>query len=419
MQKNKTLISVIGLGYVGLPLAIELGKKFTVIGFDIKKERIDELKKKIDVTKEVKKNCFKQSKFLKFTSDYKDLDKARIFIITVPTPIKQNNSPDLSYIFSACDYIFPSIKRGCIIVLESTVYPGFCEEILAPYIQKKTGFKLNKDFFLGYSPERINPGDNKYKLKNIKKIVSASNQKTLKILCNIYKKIIRAGIYKAETIKVAESAKVIENIQRDINVAFVNELSMIFNKMKIDTEEVLKAAGTKWNFLKFSPGLVGGHCIGVDPYYLTHKCREIKYNPNLILAGRKINDYMPKYISEFILKRFKGKNNIKGLILGATFKENCSDIRNSGSKKIYDFLCKKYPVDIFDPVANKNECKKIYKKFFKDKLKKNKYDFIIIAVAHNFFKKMAFKKIKILAKKNSYIIDIKGILKKSQSNVRL
>ncbi len=251
MQKNKTLISVIGLGYVGLPLAIELGKKFTVIGFDVKEERIDELKKKIDVTKEVKKNSFKQSKFLKFTSDYKDLDKARIFIITVPTPIKQNNSPDLSYIFSACDYIFPSIKRGCIIVLESTVYPGFCEEILAPYIQKKTGFKLNKDFFLGYSPERINPGDNKYKLKNIKKIVSASNQKTLKILCNIYKKIIRAGIYKAETIKVAESAKVIENIQRDINVAFVNELSMIFNKMKIDTEEVLKAAGTKWNFLKF------------------------------------------------------------------------------------------------------------------------------------------------------------------------
>ena len=419
MNKDKIIISVIGLGYVGLPLAIEFGKKFKVIGFDIKKKRILELKKKIDVTKEVTELSFNSSKYLFFTNKEKELVSANIYILTVPTPIKENNKPDLSYIFKACDVVLGTLKIGNIIVLESTVFPGFCEEILAPYIEKKSGFKYNKDFFIGYSPERINPGDSKYKIKNIIKIVSASDIQTLRLLCKIYKKIIPAGIYRAKNIKIAESAKVIENIQRDINVAFMNELAMIFNKMKIDTLEVLKAASTKWNFLKFYPGLVGGHCIGVDPYYLTYKCNQIGYRPNLILASRKINNYTTKYISENIIRKFKGQNNIKGLILGASFKENCPDIRNSGSSKIFSNLKRIYTVEVYDPIASENDCKRIYKKAYIKKLKKNYYDFIIIAVGHKIFKQYGFNKIKNLSKENSYIVDVKSIFKKSESNFRL
>jgi UDP-N-acetyl-D-glucosamine/UDP-N-acetyl-D-galactosamine dehydrogenase len=420
MQKDKNIISVIGLGYVGLPLAIELGKFFNVVGFDISKERIISLKKNYDLSGEVKPEEFKKSKFLSFSYKKKDINNVKVFIISVPTPIKKNNQPDISFIMKACDIIANSIQKKSIIVLESTVYPGFCEEVLAPYIQKLTGYEFNKDFFIGYSPERINPGDSEYKLKNIVKIVSASNKSTLDYLYYIYNSIITAGIHKAKSIKVAESAKVIENIQRDINVAFVNELSIIFNKMNINTSEVLEAARTKWNFLNFSPGLVGGHCIGIDPYYLTYKCKQIGFDPKLILAGRKMNDYLPKFISNKIIKKFKNKKNVKGLILGASFKENCGDVRNSGSKKIFDHLVKKkFKIDIYDPIAIVEECKKIYKKAYINKLKKNSYDFIIVAVSHNFFKRMGFKKINELFKKDSYLLDIKGIFKKSQSQFRL
>ena len=419
MTINKNLITVIGLGYVGLPLAIELGKKFRVIGFDISKERLLNLKKKKDLSGEVETSEFKKSKFLSFTNNKKDLLNTHIYILAVPTPLKKNNTPNITSIIKACKVISHTIQKGSIVVLESTVYPGFCEEFLAPYIQKITGLRLNEDFFVGYSPERINPGSSKYKLKNITKIVSASNKKTLHHLSFIYNSIIKAGIYKVKNIKIAESAKVIENIQRDINVAFVNELSMIFNKMNINTQEVLKAASTKWNFLNFYPGLVGGHCIGIDPYYLTYKCKQIGFNPKLILAGRQINNFLPKYISNKIKKKFKKNKKVKGIILGATFKENCKDIRNSGSQKIFNYLKNNYKVDVYDPYALPEDCIKVYKKSYVKKLNKNYYDFIVIAVGHDYFKKMGYKKIKDLSKKNSYICDIKSLFKKSESQFRL
>ncbi len=419
MKIYEKIISVVGLGYVGLPLAIELGKKFNVIGFDISKNRILNLKKKIDLSKEITSNEFSKSKFLKFSFKKEDLKKSDIYIITVPTPLKNNKKPDISYIIKACDIIFKTIEKGNVIVLESTVYPGFCEEVLAPYIEKKTGFLFNKDFFLGYSPERINPGNSKYKLKNIVKIVSASNKKTLNDLSFIYKSIVNAGIYKVKNIKIAESAKVIENVQRDVNVALINELSMLFNKINIDTKEVLKAANTKWNFLNFSPGLVGGHCIGVDPYYLTFKSKQIGFNPRLILAGRQINDHIPRYISSKIIKNFKNDKSVKGLILGASFKENCTDVRNSGSEKIFNILKKKYQMHIYDPIASENDCKKIYKKLFIKKLRKNFYNFIIIAVGHSYFKKIGYRKIKSFTKKGSILFDVKSIFNKRESQIRL
>ena len=417
---NKIKIAVIGLGYVGLPLAIQLGKYFNVNAYDINKTRILDLNNKVDTTKEITRSEFFSAKKLKFTNDETQLKNSNIFIITVPTPLKNKNIPDLKFIYSALNVITNVLTKKSIIVLESTVYPGFCEEIVKKYFEKKTKYKFNKDFFLGYSPERINPGKSNKKLSNIVKIVSASNQYSLDILCKIYGKIIDAGIFRASSIKIAEAAKVIENVQRDVNIALVNEFAMIFKKMNINTQEVLKAAESKWNFLPFKPGFVGGHCIGVDPYYLTYKSKKIGINPKLILSGRNINNSIPSKVAKEIECKLNSKNEtVKGLIMGLTFKENCNDTRNSGSYKIYKILKKKFKVDVYDPVAIKDDCLKLYKKDLVLKLNKNEYDFILIAVKHDNFKLLGIKKIRSFCTKKGFIYDLKNLFKNEQIDLTL
>ena len=327
-------ISIVGLGYVGLPLAVEFGKKFKVVGFDLNKNRINQLKRKSDVTNEVKKNDFIKSKKLSFTYNYKDLKGSNIYIITVPTPINKFHQPNLINLITASKIVGKVLKKNDIVIIESTVFPGATEEICVPYLQKISNLTFNKDFFCGYSPERINPGDSKYKLPNICKVTSGSTKQVAEIIDQLYSKIIKAGTIKVSSIRVAEAAKIIENCQRDINVAFVNELSIVFDKMNIDTQEVLKAASTKWNFLDFKPGLVGGHCIGVDPYYLTFKAQKVGYKSKIILAGRKLNSKMGQFVVKKLINKMKLKKikllNSKILIMGFSFKENCIDIRNTG-----------------------------------------------------------------------------------------
>ena len=407
IRKNK--IAIFGLGYVGLPLAVEFGKKFDTVGFDINLERIKELKAGIDSTKEFSKKYIKSSKNLIITDQIDELSDRTIFIVTVPTPIYKNKKPDFRNLIDATKKIANIITKNSIVIYESTVYPGLTEEICIPIIEKKSKLIANKDFFYGYSPERINPGDKKHQLKNIKKIVSGSNTYVKKIIKKLYEDIILAGVHVAPSIKIAEAAKVIENIQRDINVAFSNELFKIFEKLNLNTFEILKAANTKWNFLNFKPGLVGGHCIGVDPYYLLHKCKEVNFNPNIITSGRKINDKMGLYYSNLINKKIKKKfhnKKIKILILGYTFKENCSDVRNTKVEDIYKyFLNKKHSVHIYDPWIN-FELKNV--KLIK-KIKKNYYDCIIIAVKHKNFKQMGIKKILSYGKQQTIFYDIKNI----------
>ena len=414
---KKPKICVIGLGYVGLPLAISLSKYFSVTGFDTNPQRVLDLKSGNDITKEIKNNILKKSK-INYTYSEKKLFHCNIFIVTVPTPVNSFNSPDLSNIISATKIAAKNLSNKSLIIYESTVYPGCTEEMLIPIIQKVSKKKLNKDFFVGYSPERIDPGLSKYKLNNQVKIISGSNSKSLKIMRNIYSKIINKKLYETKDIKTAEAAKIIENTQRDINIAFVNELSMLFHKLNINTKEVLSAAKTKWNFLDFKPGLVGGHCIGVDPYYLKFKAIKSGLKPKMISSGREINDSIPYFIFKEVTKifksKFKSKKKINILFMGVTFKEDCNDIRNSKSLNLYKLLKrqKKINIDIYDPIVDKKILFKNYKIRIQEKFKKRYYDAIIIAVPHKVIKKFSINYLKSLGNKKLVIIDLKSIFPK-------
>jgi UDP-N-acetyl-D-glucosamine/UDP-N-acetyl-D-galactosamine dehydrogenase len=417
-------LAVIGLGYVGLPLALEFSKKKTVIGFDINKNRIKELKSGVDKNLEFNKEELQRAQQLKLTDNIDDLKSVNCFIITVPTPIDEFKKPDLRPIFHASEIISKILKKSDLIIYESTVYPGCIEEECVPILEKFSNLNFNHDFFCGYSPERINPGDKKHTISNIKKITSGSTPEVADLVDNLYKKIITAGTHKAPSIKVAEAAKVIENTQRDLNIALINELSILFNKLNIDTQAVLDAAESKWNFLPFKPGLVGGHCIGVDPYYLTHKAESIGYKAKIILAGRELNDKMGEHVvSQLVFAMKKKKIEIKNsriLIMGLTFKENCADIRNSGVKNLFDNL-KKFNciLDLYDPWANKEDIKKIYNINPISSLAKNTYDGLLITVAHDEFKTLGENTIKNLCKKTSVIYDLKNLFKSDKIDLRL
>ena len=413
-------ISIIGLGYVGLPLAVEFGKKYDVLGFDINKERIAELENGYDRTLEVDEQNLKSSAGLKFSSNKEDLKSCDIFIVTVPTPVDEHKRPDLTPLIKASETVGSALKKGDIVIYESTVYPGCTEEDCVPVLEKVSGLKFNEDFFCGYSPERINPGDKEHTVTKILKVTSGSTPEIADKVDALYGSIITAGTHKASSIKVAEAAKVIENSQRDINIAFVNELAILFAKMGIDTLEVLKAAGTKWNFLPFKPGLVGGHCIGVDPYYLTFKAESLGYHPEVILSGRRINDNMGAYVAKEVIKLLiKKSHKVDGarvLVLGITFKENCPDIRNSRVidviSELRDFGCE---IDVYDPWADEAEVKHEYGVSL-TKEPKDKYDAVVLAVAHKEFKGI---KIESLAKEDGVIYDIKGFLPKGVADRRL
>lgn len=419
IKKRREKISVVGLGYVGIPLAIEFAKKADVIGFDINEEKINSYINGLDITKEVGDEELKNTT-IEFTSNENKLKGAKFHIVAVPTPINSDKTPNLKPVISATEIVARNLTRGSIVVYESTVYPGTTEEICIPILEKISGLKYLDDFKVGYSPERINPGDKVNRLKTIVKIVSGCDEETLDTVSKIYEMVIEAGVYRAESIKVAEAAKVIENSQRDINIAFMNELAMVFNKMNIDTQAVLKAAGTKWNFLDFKPGLVGGHCIGVDPYYFIYKAEELGYHSQIILSGRKINDGMAKYIVENTIKSIiKAEKQIKGsrvAILGLTFKENCPDTRNT---KVIDIIeeLKEYGIEtlVYDPVADKEEAMNYYK------LKLNSFDEIknvdavLCAVAHEEIKSINLNQIKKMYNSGTKVlIDIKGIYNKSE-----
>ena len=425
MIKSKDIkLAIIGLEYVGLPLALEFAKKKIVIGFDNNKKRIEELNSGIDKNLEFNKEILQNSKNVNFTNSTNDLKSANCYIVTVPTPILKNRTPDLRPIKNATSLISKYITKNDVIIYESTVYPGLTEDICVKILEKKSNLKYNKDFFCGYSPERINPGDKKHKICNIPKVVAGSNKKTLQFIYNIYSSIIKSKVHKASSIKVAEAAKVIENSQRDLNVAFVNELSIIFNSLGIDTNEVLKAASTKWNFLSFTPGLVGGHCIGVDPYYLTYKAMQSGYNSKVILAGREINNNMGKFIAKTFLNKLdliiEDKKKLNVLIMGFTFKEDCHDIRNTQVISIYKKLIdRKVNVDIYDPLVDPAEIKKFYKINKVNKIKKHNYDGIIIAVSHSNFKSLGISKIRNFCKKNSVIFDVKSLFPKEKDLLRL
>jgi len=422
-MKNKK-IALIGLGYVGLPLAVEFGKKFEVIGFDISKDRIDLLKKNEDLNLEINKNEFATSSYLSFSNSIDDIKECNIYIVTVPTPIDNHNKPDLTALKKSSETVGSVLKKDNIVIYESTVYPGATEEFCVPILEKQSGLKFNTDFYCGYSPERINPGDKKHKLIDIKKVTAGSTPEIALEVDELYKEIIVAGTYKAENIKVAEAAKVIENTQRDLNIALINEFALIFNKMNIDTEAVLNAASTKWNFLSFRPGLVGGHCIGVDPYYLTHKANMLGYKPEIILAGRKLNDNMGSYVANEVSKLMTKKciqvEKANILIMGLTFKENCPDYRNTRVidlvKEFKNFSCN---VDVYDPWVNKKLVADEYKFEPISEPTKGKYDAIVLAVAHDKFKSLSEKLIRSYGKNNHILYDIKYLLKPNESDGRL
>jgi UDP-N-acetyl-D-galactosamine dehydrogenase len=422
-MKNKK-IALIGLGYVGLPLAVEFGKKREVIGFDINKDRIAQLKKGIDSTLEIIKRELKSAFYLSFTTNADDLKDCSIFIITVPTPIDKHKRPDLTFLESSSVTVGSVIKKGDIVIYESTVYPGATEEVCVPILEQQSGLIFNKDFYCGYSPERINPGDKKHRIVNIKKVTAGSTPNIATEVDELYQEIIIAGTHKASSIKVAEAAKVIENTQRDLNIALINELALIFKKLNIDTESVLEAAGTKWNFLPFRPGLVGGHCIGVDPYYLTHKANEAGYYPEMILAGRRLNDNMGSYVADQVSKLMTKKHihiaDANVLVMGLTFKENCPDHRNTRVidlvEELKSFNCN---VDVYDPWINKIQAAHEYKIQPIDKPIQGKYDAIVIAVAHDEFKSLTEKQIRSYGKSSHVLYDIKYLLKANQSDGRL
>jgi len=424
MKSNIKKIAIIGLGYVGLPLSIEFGKKRTVVGFDIDIKRISELKNGNDNTLEVTSQELNDAIYLKYTNQADDIRDCEIFIVTVPTPIDSNKKPDLSPLKKASELLGKILKKKDIVIYESTVYPGATEEVCVPILEKHSGLTFNKDFFCGYSPERINPGIKEHKLTNIKKVTSGSTNEIANEVDQLYQQIITAGTHKASSIKIAEAAKVIENTQRDINIALINELSQIFNKLGIDTEAVLEAAATKWNFIPFFPGLVGGHCIGVDPYYLTHKAMEVGYSPDIILAGRKLNDSMGSYVacqlSDLMKKKHIDIADATILVMGLTFKENCPDLRNSRVvdviTKLQSFNCN---VEVYDPWVNKKDAQQEYGITPIDTLIHGRYDAILIAVAHNQFKQLSLEEIKAYGKDKHVIYDLKYLLKADEVDGRL
>ena len=423
-MKNNYEIGIIGLGYVGLPLAVEFGKKYSTIGYDVSSYRVQELINGIDITGETSKLKIKSSLQLSFSSNIDDLSKCNIFIIAVPTPINKKNIPDLKMLLSATQSVASIVKKNDIVIYESTVYPGCTEEICVPLLQEESNLIYNQDFFCGYSPERINPGDKQHTISKIIKITSGSTPETADLVDNLYKSIISAGTHKALSIKVAEAAKVIENTQRDLNIALINELSILFNKLNIDTQAVLDAAKSKWNFLAYKPGLVGGHCIGVDPYYLTHKAESIGYKAKIILAGRELNDKMGEYVASQLVSEMKKKEieikNSRILIMGLTFKENCADIRNSGVKILFDSL-KKFNciLDIYDPWANSDDIKTVYNIDPIQTLTENTYDGLLITVAHDKFKTLGENYIKNLCKKKRVIYDLKNLFRSNEIDLRL
>ena len=424
MKNNNIVIGIMGMGYVGLPLAVEFGKKYSTIGFDININRIKELKSGKDSTLEVEPEELKITTKLKFTSELNQIAECDIYIITVPTPIDEFKQPDLRPLKSASQSVGKVLSKGNIVIYESTVYPGATEEVCVPILEKESGLKFNQEFFAGYSPERINPGDKEHRVTTIKKVTSGSTPESADIVDQLYKSIITAGTHKASSIKVAEAAKVIENTQRDVNIALINELALIFNRLGIDTQAVLEAAGTKWNFLPFRPGLVGGHCIGVDPYYLTHKAQAIGYQPEVILAGRRINDGMGKYVANQVVKLMVQRGipvaNSNILIMGLTFKENCPDLRNTRVVDIIDELNSyNAKVDIHDPWVDKVEAKNEYGIDVIDGFEMEKYDAIILAVAHKQFSEMAIEQIRKYAKKEHVLYDIKYLFPMGSVDGRL
>ena len=422
--QNATL-AIIGLGYVGLPLAVEFGKQRRVIGFDINPKRIAELQAGQDHTLECSPEELAAATHLGYSCTVQDLQQAQVYIVTVPTPVDQANRPDMTPLVKASTTVGKALKKGDLVIYESTVYPGATEEVCVPVLEQHSGLKFNQDFFCGYSPERINPGDKEHRLPTIKKVTSGSTPEVAEQVDQLYQQIITAGTHKASSIKVAEAAKVIENTQRDVNIALMNELSLIFHRMGIDTLEVLQAAGTKWNFLPFRPGLVGGHCIGVDPYYLTHKAQEVGYHPEVILAGRRVNDSIARHVADETVKLMLKKGfpvlNTKVLVLGLAFKENCPDIRNSKIVDLVNYLksyhCK---VDIFDPWIDINEAALEYNiECLENQPKIPEYHGVIIAVGHTQFRYLSIKEINSFALPNAVIFDVKGVLPMEYADARL
>ena len=420
----KSKLAIIGLGYVGLPLAVEFGKKIDTIGFDINPQRIEELNNAQDSTLEVEPEALKLAARLSYTTSLDEIRDCNIYIVTVPTPIDKDKNPDLTPLVKASNMVGKLLNDGDIVIYESTVYPGATEEVCVPILEQQSGLTFNNGFYCGYSPERINPGDKKHRVTDIKKVTSGSTPEVADRVDSLYKEIITVGTHLASSIKVAEAAKVIENTQRDVNIALINELALIFNKLDIDTEEVLKAAGTKWNFLPFRPGLVGGHCIGVDPYYLTHKAIEVGYRPEMILAGRRLNDSMGRYVagqvSALMAKKRIDVVDAKVLIMGLTFKENCPDLRNTRVvdlvNSFQEFNCN---VDVYDPWIDKNEAKREYGIMPVDTPVKGKYSAIVLAVAHDEFKKISAKEFRTFGRDAHVLYDIKYILKADEVDGRL
>lgn len=424
MNLENLKIGIIGLGYVGLPLAVEFGKKFNTVGFDINQKRVAELRAAVDLTLECSEEELRSAPLLSYTHQLEVIKDCNFYIVTVPTPITDEKTPDLNPLRKASEALASVISHGDIVVFESTVYPGATEEVCLPIIEKKSGLVFNRDFFAGYSPERINPGDKVNRLTTIMKITSGSTPEIADFVDKVYASIVTAGTHKAPSMKVAEAAKVIENTQRDLNIAIINEFAKIFNKLDIDTEDVLKAAGTKWNFLPFKPGLVGGHCISVDPYYLTHKAQEVGYRPEVILAGRRINDGMGEYVATQLVKALTRKkihiDEAKVLILGFTFKGDCPDVRNT---KIIDIVNElkdfNMSVDVFDSWANPEEVKHEYDIELIAQIEKNKYDGIVLAVDHSELKDMGENQLRSFGKENHVLYDVKHVLKSSEADIRL
>lgn len=424
IELPNTKIAIIGLGYVGLPLAVEFGKQFATLGFDIRQARIDELRQGIDSTLEVSASEMAEAKQIRYSATVSDLQDCTVFIVTVPTPIDNAKRPDLTPLIRASEMIGSVLKAGDVVVYESTVYPGCTEEVCVPILERVSGLQYNQDFFAGYSPERINPGDKEHRVINILKVTSGSTPEVADFIDALYRSIIVAGTHKASSIKVAEAAKVIENTQRDVNIALINELALIFNKLGIDTLEVLEAAGTKWNFLPFRPGLVGGHCIGVDPYYLTHKAQEVGYHPEVILAGRRINDGMGAFVATQTVRLMAAKKinpvGAKVLILGLAFKENCPDVRNTRVVDILDSLAEYHAqVDVYDPWINADEAEHEYAIRPISQPELGSYDAIVIAVAHQQFKSLGAEGIRAFGKPASVIYDVKHILPRDAVDGRL
>ncbi|PVV20115.1 MAG: Vi polysaccharide biosynthesis protein VipA/TviB [gamma proteobacterium symbiont of Ctena orbiculata] len=421
---GKVHIGVLGLGYVGLPLAVEFGKKYPTIGLDINEDRVAELKSGQDSSLEVEPEELQQVPHLSYTSSLDDIRVCNVFIVTVPTPINEHKQPDLSPLIGASHALGKVLKKGDIAIFESTVYPGATEEVCVPIMEADSGLRFNQDFYVGYSPERINPGDKEHRLPTIKKVTSGSTPEVTDFVDELYRSIITAGTHKASSIKIAEAAKVIENTQRDVNIALINELALIFNRLDIDTLEVLEAAGSKWNFLPFRPGLVGGHCIGVDPYYLTHKAQSIGYQPEIILAGRRLNDGMGAYVVhsvvKMMMKRGIASNNSKVLVLGLTFKENCPDLRNTRVVDIVaEFEDYGAQVDVYDPWVSQQEAEQEYGLRPVSEINEGEYDAVILAVAHREFQHMGAEKIRALCKENGVLFDVKNILPSDAVDARL